>query len=117
MKKEVREELLECLRETYRAGFPVLLEDAACESDAEKRKKAMARIRELNKLAGFPMKVRLAPMDVSRLPAELPEIVSSMASEDPKTRLSGVRLLRRYLCVGLCPLSHVTDVHVLCVRM
>ena len=100
--KEARETLLECLRETYRAGFPVLLEDAACRDDPERQAKAMARIRELNKLAGFPMKVRLSPLDASRLPAELPDIVASLSSEDAETRLSGVRLLRRFLCVGLC---------------
>ena len=61
----------------------------------------MARIRELNKLAGFPMKVRLSPLDASQLPAELPDILASLSSEDPDARLSGVRLLRRHLCVGL----------------
>ena len=98
--KEVRDELLGCLRETYRAGFPVLLEDAACSTDAARRSKAMARIRELNKLAGFPMKVRLAPVDAEKFPVELPEIVASLGSEDPQQRLSAVRLLRRFLCVG-----------------
>ena len=106
MKKEVREELLGCLRETYRAGFPVLLEDAACADDAVRMRKAMSRIRELNKLAGFPLKVRLAPLDASDLPVDLPEIVKSLSSEDTKTRVTGVRLLRRHLCVGLlCLLS------------
>ena len=61
----------------------------------------MARIRELNKLAGFPMKVRLSPLDASQLPSELPDIVASLSSDDPEARLSGVRLLRRHLCVGL----------------
>lgn len=79
----------------------MLLEDAACRDDPERRRKAMARIRELNKLAGFPMKVRLSPLDASQLPAELPDILASLSSEDPEARLSGVRLLRRHLCVGL----------------
>lgn len=79
----------------------MLLEDAACRDDPERRRKAMARIRELNKLAGFPMKVRLSPLDASQLPAELPDIIASLSSDDAEARLSGVRLLRRHLCVGL----------------
>lgn len=66
----------------------------------------MARIRELNKLAGFPMKVRLSPLDASQLPAELPDIIASLSSDDAEARLSGVRLLRRHLCVGLRHSTH-----------